>query len=262
MIVEQAFPLFEDGRILKKEALDRIRDYAADAMAVLYRKYGDGIIEGFEIEGRPEGITVGEGILKDKGCYFVMKEPVNLEATVENETVLVLLRRLEEKYSNDFRIRRYDLGLSVQRELREGEYELGRFLLEKGARLRGAAEYKDIRDVQTQYNTLNLIHVKAACEGGSCLAPEILRLYAKDVLASETARPIDTAFAMACLSSGRISREGICRYLEIGRPGTHCIETDDNEQCYRLLVQLYAGMTRKNTINQPIGHRNGKTMID
>ena len=38
MEIKQFYPLFEEGRILKKDALDMIRDYAPDFFSLLFHK--------------------------------------------------------------------------------------------------------------------------------------------------------------------------------------------------------------------------------
>ncbi len=51
MEVKQVFPIFEEGRILKRDSLDLIRDYAPDFFSLLFGKYGSGVIAGFSIHG-------------------------------------------------------------------------------------------------------------------------------------------------------------------------------------------------------------------
>ena len=50
MEVKQVFPLFEEGRILKRDSLDFIRDYAPDFFSLLFREYGNGVIAGFSCD--------------------------------------------------------------------------------------------------------------------------------------------------------------------------------------------------------------------
>ena len=41
--MENRYPLFENGRILKKEALEILRDYPKDLLSILYDGYTDGV---------------------------------------------------------------------------------------------------------------------------------------------------------------------------------------------------------------------------
>ena len=59
MEVKQVFPIFEEGRILKRDSLDLIRDYAPDFFSLLFGKYGGGVIAGFSIHGDGKNIVVG-----------------------------------------------------------------------------------------------------------------------------------------------------------------------------------------------------------
>lgn len=47
--MENRYPLFAGGRILKKEALWDLRDYAYGSMQLYYMDYTDGIVRGFDI---------------------------------------------------------------------------------------------------------------------------------------------------------------------------------------------------------------------
>ena len=73
MEVKQVFPLFEEGRILKRDSLDFIRDYAPDFFSLLFREYGNGVIAGFSVRGEGKDLVIGPGILKH-GPYFFLYE--------------------------------------------------------------------------------------------------------------------------------------------------------------------------------------------
>lgn len=71
MEVKQVFPLFEEGRILKRDSLDFIRDYAPDFFSLLFREYGNGVIAGFSVRGEGKDLVIGPGILKHGPYFFV-----------------------------------------------------------------------------------------------------------------------------------------------------------------------------------------------
>ena len=52
--MENRYPLFETGRILKKEALEVIRDYPRDLLDILYEGYTDGVIRGLRLSSDHE----------------------------------------------------------------------------------------------------------------------------------------------------------------------------------------------------------------
>ena len=47
--MENRYPLFENGRILKKEALEIIRDYPRDLLSIIYEGYTNGVIRGLRL---------------------------------------------------------------------------------------------------------------------------------------------------------------------------------------------------------------------
>ena len=53
-LMENRYPLFETGRILKKEALEVIRDYPRDLLDILYEGYTDGVIRGLRLSSDHE----------------------------------------------------------------------------------------------------------------------------------------------------------------------------------------------------------------
>lgn len=260
MEVKQIFPVFEEGRILKRDSLDFIRDYAPDFFRLLFREYGNGVIAGFVVHGDGKEIVVGPGILKHGDSFFCMKEEARLEFGLYGQTAQVVLKKTGSKASPDFKTDCYGLSLEPVRALGEGEYELGRFLLEPGARLRGYEEYKDFDDLVTEFNTLNPVYIPFACEGGTTLMPLILRLYGKGVLSSPKAGPLDLCFSAECLNSPCVSARLIQNYLS-AREG-NVLSGQDNWHWYQGLKELYDSLVSGGEKRRRPKGMGGKTMID
>lgn len=260
MEVNQVFPLFEEGRILKRDSLDFIRDYAPDFFSLLFREYGNGVIAGFPIHGAGREIVVGPGILKHGSSFFCMKEEARLDFSLYGQTVQAVLGKLGSSASPDFRTERYRLSLEPVRPLEDGEYELGRFLLEQGARLRACQEYSDFNDLTTGFNTLNPVYIPFACQGGSTLAPFILRLYGKGVLSSPKAEPLDLCFGVACLNSPCVPAELIRNYLSARDQAINA--GLGNLHMYQGLQRLYARLVSGGERRPKARGTGGKTMID
>ncbi len=260
MEVRQVFPLFEEGRILKRDALDCIRDYAPDFCSLLFQDYGSGVVAGFRIRGVGTEITVSPGILKHGPEFFCMKEAVTLKYNLPGQTVMVVLKKRRSMSTADFRTEYYELSLEPVRKPEAEEYELGRFLLEQGARLRTYEEYRDFHDLVTGFNTLNPVHIRFACEKGSTLAPFILRLYGKGVLHSTKAQPLDLAFGAACLNSPLVSSELIRQYLSVREPESN--EGQSNLQMYQGLSRMYTRLVSGGEVRRRSGVVSGKTLIE
>lgn len=259
MIIEQRFPIFEKGRMLKKDALDLIRDYAPEYASLLFQNYGNGVLSGFGISGARGEILIGPGILKDGGSFFCMREEIRLPVSWYGQPVFITLKKSGFQKSPDYWTHTYELLLEPVRELEPGEYELGRFRLEQGAKLRAAGEYKDFYDLTTEFNTLNLINVPYACENGSCLSPVILKMYGKGVLGSKKAEPLDFSFAAVCLNSSGISLDLLKNYLWAkGERDTG----EGNQEWYQSLKRLYSALVSGGGLRRQTYGSSGKTVID
>lgn len=213
---KQITPYFEKGRILKKEALDSLRDYPRDMTDVMYQEYGDGIICGFHISYEAERVVVGPGILKHRGRLILVKESTVLMVPGFHTSLYCCIQAGEEERGPDYSFEPYELILSDREEKLEGLYELGRFQLEKGAVLRTCEQYKNFPDGDTRVNTLNVIHKKCSGRSGPTLEPALLKWFGRDLLAMKRLEPMDYGFAMLCLNGLLVERNVIAAYLEAG----------------------------------------------
>ena len=71
-MMEHIYPAFERGRIMKKELLWALRDYAYSALQIKYQKYANGILSGCRIH--PEGSTlrIAPGMIKCADFIFLI----------------------------------------------------------------------------------------------------------------------------------------------------------------------------------------------
>lgn len=260
MELKQVFPIFEEGRLLKKDALDLIRDYAPDFFSLLFKNFGNGVIAGFPVQMEENRVVVGPGILKHKNGFLCMRQEAGLPYDMYGQEAQVLIQKSENSRSPDFWTEGYCITLGKPGPAGEEQYELGRFRLEKGAKLRSAGDYKDFPDLETEFNTLNLLHVKYACENGSGLSPLILKLYGEGVIASPKAEPLDLSFAVACLSGAGVPCGMVKSYL--GARDKSRAPGEENLEWYgglkRLYGRLVGGWESGFSRNGPVG----KTLID
>lgn len=260
MEIKQMIPIFGEGRLLKKDALDLIRDFAPDFISILFGNYGNGVIAGFSVREAEGRILVGPGILKYSCGIFSMKEEAGLVYDGYGRMNRIVLKYTGGGQSHDFKEAGFSLFLTAARESEGEEYELGRFCLEEGAALRCSGEYRDFYDLATEFNTLNLLHVPYSCENGSCLSPVIFKLYGKAVLASQKAAPLDISFATACLNSSRVSLELLDSYLyarekaEYGKNG--------NLERYSHLRKIYMQLAGVGGMVQKQSGANRRTVIE
>lgn len=58
------YPMFERNRILKKEQISAIRDYAFAQLQLEYQEYEDGILLSCKLEVQNGEVVVGPGLIK------------------------------------------------------------------------------------------------------------------------------------------------------------------------------------------------------
>lgn len=209
--MQNIYPLFERNRILKKEHMWSLRDYAFTHMQLEYGEYSDGILRGCELKVEENKLLLGQGIVKYKGFLYLVSEEmsINYEAT-ERLQFLKLRADREERLSDSIR---YGLTLVLEEKgTEEDELEVCRFKLRIGSRLRNT--YKDFEDMETEFDTINFLHGNWAGLGGSTLSSVITNYFAKLVLEESGSKAEDIHFAYLCLGQpGAISRRIVEDYV-------------------------------------------------
>lgn len=194
--MEVDFPLFERNRVLKKEMLESIRDYAFVSQQLAYQSYEEGILQGCEIRVEGKKLVVGSGMIKYKDfIYFRMEE--ERVAYLPSEQVQIVKIRFQKKQSEDRIQYQMDLVSDSQPRLEENELELCRYKLQAGAELR--AQYKNFEDMGTEYDMINLISASWGGLHGKSLSPVITRRFAEELLESRDCGQEDRWFAYLCL---------------------------------------------------------------
>lgn len=228
-------PVFQSNTVLSSELLQESSDYAAEMFSHIYGAYSDGVIAGAYVTAEGACITVHPGVVKYQGTLYHMPSEVRLSCTVTGCPAYLKLRFHDEVSEEGRMVKTSELVLTEEEASFPYEMELGRFILEKGARL--CSDYKNFEDMATQYNRLNIIHVPYAGEGKSTISPRITKQFGKELLARDTGELYDTAFAFACLNGGTVNRDVICLYLEraLG-PGAY--EAYENNEIYQAFLRL------------------------
>ncbi|GHU60246.1 hypothetical protein FACS1894171_0930 [Clostridia bacterium] len=207
---EHKIPVFNPAP-LRKEILEALRDLALKEQAARYGAYGDGILAGCGLFERGGRVGVEEGVVKFAGRVYVLARPESLPYQPADAWTVLKIQFSGETNTRDFQTFTGRLVLDENTSLPPNEIELGRFKLKRGSRLR--TEYTDFRDMETEYDTVNLIHVPYAGIGEATLCPVILTHFAREAY-PYAAEPLDIAFCGACLAqNGVMSRESIRLYL-------------------------------------------------
>lgn len=205
-------PLFTHGRILKLEMLEQLRDFPKDVIDIMLSQYSDGIILGCDISVSDDYIIVSKGLIKQDGILYMLKEDTIVPYNYTNDTAILKVRFLGETKNSDFIRYGTEMFIDETLSIQSDEIELCRFKIKTGARLR--VDYTDFEDMNTEYDTVNLINAPFSAKDKETLNPKILKAFAKEAFENNLTNPLDICFAMTCMQeSGAIARDLIMSYV-------------------------------------------------
>lgn len=233
--MENRYPLFAGGRILKKEALWDLRDYAYGSMQLYYMDYTDGIIRGCNVRVEDNHLVVGRGILKYGDFLYLLREEVRVPFAAENRLVALKAVFTVKKENPDYLSYQVTFLLDQDVERQKNQVELCRFHLREGSVLRDT--YKDFADLNTRYDTINLLCATVSGRGQERLHPKILLQFAKEMQERSTNKAVDLAFCFHVLQNeGEVERKVLNAYLQ-----SEQAEAIGNIQCFERLKGILSG---------------------
>ena len=132
--MENRYPLFETGRILKKEALEVIRDYPKDLLSILYEGYTNGVIRGLRLSSDHENrsLIIGKGLVKLKGEVYQISKEIRVTYTHTEQREYLRLKCSGESVDKDWKVTKIKAFLSTEEESLDDEILLCDFLLKSG----------------------------------------------------------------------------------------------------------------------------------
>lgn len=228
-------PQLENGYILKRSMLMALADAAFLTSEYLCKDYADGVLAGCELTTNEDTIVVNEGIVFFDGQVFLIKEPLRIHYEPTNTTTVLKLCFSNETRDADCIYWEMDAILTDQVKLQKGELELCRFKLQEGARLR--YQYQGFEDRNTEFDTLNMVHVPYAAKGCSTLSPDITKSFAREMLELENISDFDALFCLQVLGQDRaVTKEALKGYIEHRKKEK--ITDDSNLGIYQELVKI------------------------
>ncbi len=251
---EHKIPKFTPKRALSREILFSMRDIAYQEQSVRYAEYCDGIITGCALYEENMKIGVQNGLVKFGGRLYILNEKLDLPYQPTDEWTMLKICFGTQIPSRDFIHYSGKLVLDNGLRVQANEMELGRFKLKKGSRLR--TNYMNFRDMETEYDTVNLLHVVQAAPGEPTVSPKITRLFAQEAFPFLCDHPMDISFCSICLGSEQaVSRNYIQWYI------SRRMNTDykhlDNLQIHRCLTDILEAIRTGITLGgrkRPSGH--------
>lgn len=230
-------PQFIHKTTLKKQMLDELRDYPRIISQMFMAEQGNGVIRGTKTTWDNGRLSIAPGLLCYNGNIYRMEKEYHLPCFAVDRLTYLKVRFMtgnrEEGVLGSIGEIYYDEYPTEQEEI-----ELGRFRLQEGARLR--TEYESVEDYQTEFDTLNRIHMPWICPGGISLWPKLLLDYGNELLQTGTKEMADIAFAMQLVGGqGEVARELLLSYIYITLG--EAIEEVDNAELYKRLLQILHG---------------------
>ena len=258
-MMRQAIPLFQDAHILRKSMLEALSDHAYLAGQLLYKDWGDGILSGCRLTTTEDDIILNEGIVFYAGEMVLIKEPMATPYYPTDTTTVLKLRISDKTKEENFISRRISLALTGEEELGRCEFELCRFKLQKGAKLR--SQYQDFEDRSTEFDTLNTIHAAYAAKGGSTLSPEILKAFAEEMLEAGGLSDFDAMFCVQLLGQERqVCAEALSAY--VGHRDKKKLRDISNAALYRELARILKEVKRGERAKGGGNKKRWKIMVE
>lgn len=234
-MIGQIFPLFREGYLLRTQMLEAFTDYSFRFGELLYTGYANGIISGCRLTTTKDTIIVHPGLVLFYGKVFYIKEPTPVSYAPTDELRILNLHYLGEERTES--MIRYEMELVMDEDpsQKEGQIELCRFTLQKGAYLR--CQYRDFEDWGTEYDTLSMVHAQYASPGHSTLHPELTRAFAKEMLSCTLENQTDINFCLGILSQREpVCAEALTAYICLRNGGTPV--NAENAEMYRGLLDI------------------------
>lgn len=234
--MQYIYPIFEQNRILKKEALTALRDYSYDLARLSYQDYATGILTGCNITAHDSILEISPGILKFQGRIIFIPVPERISYMATNYLQYLKAKIEGENASPEFITYQVTFLLDQEEKCKENEMEFCRFHLRHGAELRD--QYKDFFDLETDYDTINPLFAAWGGIGGKTLAPFVTQFFAEEILRASGKRTEDVAFAYACLNQKTgMARSVLMHYVNDWNVG-NSREKETSKELYKGLCEI------------------------
>ena len=268
-MIENKYPIFGNGQVISKEALDLLRDNPAELINLMYLEQQDGIISGFDLitDSENKQVAVTKGIVKCGGKIFWMNDNYNFDMPEIENRYILKLKLYSDFEERKFYIRNADFSLEIlnndninieQEETvitnnfenqknnknKIGEIEITRFITRTGAELRN--DYNNFIDLRRDFNLLELINTKYSSKHElGTLHPKILELFGKDASKKENLNIFDINFYVNCLNRN-VERDVIIAYINLKLHLEQ--ENYSNEELYQHLVKILENLGKDREI--------------
>ncbi|MFI3172761.1 MAG: hypothetical protein R3Y58_10435 [Eubacteriales bacterium] len=244
-IIKKYRPVFRSGMVLKAEYLQQITKQVYRLTDLEYTNYSNGVITGCEVSVLDNQLIISVGLF----CYdreiYMIEQDVLIDYISTNCWMYVKIKHIDNILKNEEQVQIFSIIFDNNIPTK-CEIELCRFQLQKGAKLR--INYDDFDDMNTEFDTVNIVHVPYSCVDKSTLHPKVLQMFANEFKSYFPSGVLDQVFCLQCINQYMpISLAGIADYLKF-RDNTD-IEEKTNLNLYKELQRIIG---EAKNINKPI----------
>ena len=252
-------PIFERGRVLKREALESLRDYPIDALNIQYEGYTNGIIRGLKVsvDSSERIISIGRGLVKFNEKIYPINEIQKIGYESSGVWEILKLKFADVLLDKDFKGQLIEIVLD-EKECKDNEIEVCRFKLKKGFALRDT--YKDFEDMKTEYDTINLINADWSGYERATFSESVLKVFAKEYLKIKEVHSIDRTYCyMAFNTIEALDIEIIEDYIsyKLGKK----VKSNDRSLIFNNLLEIM-NMTSNLKLEKSVFNRPKKIIVD
>jgi len=232
---KNTYPNFENKKLLKVEMLESLRDFPREIFELLYRDAANGIITGVQVQAGDQELLISPGILCWNNMLYSCGETVKIPYQTLDKLVYLKVRFAKGFTGAGRQDYLTQIYIDSQAPDQCLEIELARFRLQEGAGLRD--QYTGFFDYETEFDTINRIHVPYSAVGRSTIWPELLKEFAKTLMKHPVRNPWDHSFCLNCLQlSQGMPYEAISQYLEVRLQERRASYT--NEEIFKALGRI------------------------
>lgn len=212
MEIRKYLPSFKDGVIIRAKKMQQLADQVFLLPNLIYYDYTDGIISGCEVYAKDKKLVLTQGIICLNGKLFIIDNDVTIPYFATDKLTYLKISCTDKIFEKDGDEYIFCIDLSEEQPNKD-EIEICRFKLQKGAKLRYV--YDDFEDMNTEFDTINVIHAKYSSKKYATISNKVLKNYAKEMLSLKPSDSIDVFFCMQVLGTNTvINTEEIVYYIE------------------------------------------------
>lgn len=241
--MNQEIPNFQEGAILRAKTLQTMCDFSYLLPQFLRKDYADGIVSGMELSEQNGELFVDSGVFSMNRKLFYIENQWSVPCFPTEEEVRLKLCLNQEKQIKN--ATEYEFSLEInETECTENEFELCRFRLQEGAKLR--SKYVDFQDISTEYDTINLQYAHFSGYLAKTIHPKVLLHFATELSSYPNISDLDANFCLQIFQSNTgLNFSVITHYLRVktGEFHQNLTQNEAYETLLSILQQSKQGET-------------------